>query len=71
MHCLRRSLALQRMLNRRGIPTTLRFGVRQEATELKAHAWLECDGRPICEMEDIEIHYPPLLAREVFVGRHD
>jgi hypothetical protein len=64
MRCLRRSLALQWLLNRHGIPAVLRLGVQREAGELKAHAWLEHDGLPLGEPQDVESHFVPLLAQE-------
>jgi hypothetical protein len=64
MRCLRRSLALQWMLNRRGVPAVLRLGVQREAGELKAHAWLEHDGLPLGEPQDVETRFVPLLAQE-------
>lgn len=43
--CLVRSLAIQRMLRRRGIvQSELRIGVRVEAGKLLAHAWVELYG---------------------------
>lgn len=43
--CLVRSLAIQRMLRRRGIPGgRLAVGVQVTAGGLKAHAWVELDG---------------------------
>lgn len=43
--CLVRSLAVQRMLRRRGIHSSeLRIGVRMEGGALLAHAWVELDG---------------------------
>lgn len=44
--CLMRSLVLTRMLDRRGISSTLIIGVRP-APEFVAHAWVEHDGRPL------------------------
>jgi hypothetical protein len=64
MRCLRRSLTLQWLLNRRGMPAVLRLGVQREAGALKAHAWLELDGLPLGEPQDIESRFVPLLARE-------
>jgi Transglutaminase-like superfamily len=43
--CLARSLALARLLGRRGIATDVQIGVRADATDLKAHAWVEWRGR--------------------------
>lgn len=43
--CLVRSLAIQRMLSRRGIRNSeLRIGVRVEEGKLLAHAWVELYG---------------------------
>ncbi len=61
MGCLRRALALQWLLGRRGIPATLRFGVQREGKALQAHAWLEVEGRPVAEPRDIESRFAPLL----------
>lgn len=47
MSCLRQALALQIVLGRRGIETTLCFGVRRVAERTCAHAWLEHAGQPI------------------------
>jgi hypothetical protein len=41
--CLARALLLERLLARRGLPATLRIGVRRPgAGPLDAHAWVEC-----------------------------
>ena len=61
MTCLRRSLALQRLLNRRGIETGLRFGVGKETGHFQAHAWLEYHGEPIGEPETLTEQYITLL----------
>ena len=46
--CLVRSLAMQRMLRRRGIDSSeLRIGVRMEEGALAAHAWVEVGGAVI------------------------
>lgn len=49
MRCLRRALTLQWLLGREGIATTLEIGVRKEAQDLRAHAWLEHNGRLVGE----------------------
>jgi hypothetical protein len=61
MTCLRRSLAMQRLLNRRGIKTVLRFGVQKEAGQMQAHAWLEYNGEPIGEPETLTERYITLV----------
>ncbi|HEY8468438.1 MAG TPA: lasso peptide biosynthesis B2 protein [Longimicrobiales bacterium] len=44
-HCLVRSMAIQRMLRRRGITSShLNIGVRTREGEFEAHAWVELDG---------------------------
>lgn len=43
--CLPTALAALWMLRRRGIRSTLCLGVRRERSALKAHAWLEIDGK--------------------------
>ena len=64
MTCLRRSLVLQRLLARRGIPVDLQIGVQHEAGHLKAHAWVEYRGRAIGEPQAISTQFPPLTAPE-------
>lgn len=53
MTCLRRSLALQKMLAKRGIPAELKIGVRKDDGQLSGHAWLEYLGQPLGEPEKI------------------
>src|SRR5215831_13075264 len=43
--CLTRSLTLARMLARRGADSAVRIGVRTDRGTLKAHAWVEKNGR--------------------------
>lgn len=57
--CLARSLALQTILRRRGIATHLCFGVTAPR-DFQAHAWLEIDGRPINDSENVAARYRPL-----------
>ena len=52
MRCLPRSLVLQTLLAREGIPAELRIGVRRQGGGLEAHAWVEHDGRPLAERDD-------------------
>jgi hypothetical protein len=42
--CLRQALVLWWLLRRQGLQTELRIGVRKEGDQLKAHAWVECQG---------------------------
>jgi hypothetical protein len=43
--CLARSLALSRVLGRRGVATEVRIGVLTDGGTLQAHAWVEWTGR--------------------------
>lgn len=45
--CLRQSLALWWLLRRRGMGAELRIGVRKDGPELRAHAWVEHEGRSL------------------------
>jgi len=51
--CLTRSLALVWLLRRQGLAGELRIGVRREAGEFLAHAWVEHDGTPLNEAPGI------------------
>jgi hypothetical protein len=42
--CLRRSLVLYGLLERRGMPSRFCLGVAKEGQALAAHAWIDCDG---------------------------
>jgi len=52
--CWKRATILHRYLALNGIATSIVFGLRKEDGELKGHAWLQSEGRPILESE------PPL-----------
>ena len=58
--CLRQALTLQWLLARRGIDASLRIGVRKEAGELQAHAWVEYAGRVIGEEAGVAVCFAPL-----------
>jgi hypothetical protein len=45
--CLRQSLVLHGMLERRGVASRLCLGVAKQGPALEAHAWIECNGVPI------------------------
>ncbi len=48
--CLPRSLALCSLLREQGHPAVVRIGVRREAGQLLAHAWVELDGDVLGEV---------------------
>lgn len=43
--CLKKSLILVCILQRRGFPAELRLGVRAADQTFSSHAWVECDGQ--------------------------
>lgn len=51
--CLPRSIVLQRLLLRRGIPAVVRLGVGKAALQLHSHAWVEIAGQPIAEKASV------------------
>ena len=66
--CLPRALVLQALLREAGLDPDLRIGVTRDAGGgLTAHAWVECEGRPVLEHEDLdgytELRIPRRTAR--------
>lgn len=57
--CLTRSLLLEWLLRRRGVPGQLRIGVRLDGAALDAHAWVEVEGVPVNDKPDIAQHFAP------------
>ena len=64
--CLSAALVTGWMLARQGTPATLRLGVARHAGRLAAHAWLECDGRPLLDASG-GAGYAPILVVAVAV----
>ncbi|MBP6734047.1 MAG: lasso peptide biosynthesis B2 protein [Chromatiaceae bacterium] len=58
-NCLTRSLCLQWLLRRRGVPTDLRIGVQLANGQLLAHAWVEYGGHPLNDTPDVAERYAP------------
>jgi hypothetical protein len=57
--CLRRAVALRRLLQRRGVPAVVRFGVRG-GERFEAHAWVEVDGAVLGDSERVRDLYTQL-----------
>jgi hypothetical protein len=57
--CLARSIALARVLGRRGVACDIRIGVRTNDGQLEAHAWVEHNGQPLNEDESALRTYAP------------
>lgn len=58
--CLHRSLALHQVLLREGLPAQLRIGVRLQASELQAHAWVELGGIVVNDSREHVARFAPL-----------
>lgn len=56
-NCLSRSLTLWWLLRRQGVASELRIGVRTVAGRFQAHAWIEYQGQPLHEIQDVHQHY--------------
>lgn len=51
--CFQRGLAAHFMLRRRGLPSTLHYGVRHtDEAKLKAHVWVTAGPHPVVGVED-------------------
>jgi hypothetical protein len=55
--CLEESLTLWWMLARQGISSEVRIGIRKQAENFEAHAWVERDGVALNEPEAKHRHY--------------
>ncbi|ASO18322.1 hypothetical protein FHR81_002725 [Actinoalloteichus hoggarensis] len=58
--CLRRSLAIVILCRVWGMRATWRVGFRSPPPQ--SHAWVEADGRPVCEVVDPRISYHPMIT---------
>lgn len=57
--CLSRSLLLCWLLRRRGVASEVRIGVNLASGTLRAHAWVDCAGRPVNDRSDIADEFKP------------
>jgi hypothetical protein len=55
--CLAKSLTLWWLLDRQGIESHLRIGIRKENDKFEAHAWVEREGLALNEPDDHHRHY--------------
>lgn len=62
-NCLSQSLALTRLLRRRGVGPALRLGVRFTGPTFEAHAWVEYNGRVLNDTQDVHTRYTPLVEK--------
>jgi hypothetical protein len=52
-NCLKKSLVLWGLLRRQGIDSELRIGVKREAGNFEAHAWVEWEGIVLNDTQDV------------------
>ena len=67
--CLTRSLLLRWLLRRHGTASELRIGVQLVQGKLDAHAWVEYEGIPINDAQDVAQHFAAFnetLSPQVF-----
>ena len=64
MTCLRRSLALIKLLRQRGLRAELKIGVEKADGSLAAHAWVEVDGVVIGERGPIDTRYAKIFGKD-------
>ncbi|MEA3410012.1 MAG: lasso peptide biosynthesis B2 protein [Pseudomonadota bacterium] len=62
-NCLIRALVIRWLLARRGIDAEVKFGASRDAGSFQAHAWVELQGVPIGESEDVEARYAAFVPR--------
>jgi hypothetical protein len=60
--CLEESLVLVHLLQRQGIAAQLRIGVEKNTPKFEAHAWVECCGAALNEIDALHDHYAPFEA---------
>jgi hypothetical protein len=65
-NCLTESLALWRLLIKRGIDARLKIGVRTFTGVFESHAWVECDGQVLNDAADVGNIFTPLDLRPLF-----
>jgi len=58
--CLPQSMVLCRMVQLQEIGCNLRLGARVENGNFKAHAWVEVDGVPVNDTQDVRERFRPL-----------
>lgn len=63
-NCMHRSLALQRMLARRGTTARLRIGLGAKPNLFPGHAWLECGGAVINDDPEVVTRFTPLTISQ-------
>lgn len=68
-NCLVRSVALYGALRHAGVPADVRIGVGRTAPQLDAHAWVELDGVPVNDADDVGARYAAFRDLHALPGR--
>jgi hypothetical protein len=58
-NCLKRSVLIWWLLERKGIHTEIRIGAQKDPAGLQAHAWVEYQGKVLNDRQDIAAQFPP------------
>ncbi|OKH32260.1 hypothetical protein NIES2119_26650 [[Phormidium ambiguum] IAM M-71] len=67
-NCLQKSLLLWWFLQRRGLASELRIGVRKKETLLEAHAWVEYQGWILNDRSDVDRQFAAFAGSILPVG---
>ncbi len=67
-NCLPRSLTLWWLLRRQGIASELRIGVSKTGERMEAHAWVEKDGTPLNDRDDVHERFSAFEQPVVQLG---
>lgn len=57
VRCVVRSVAIRRMLGRRGVDSSVIVGVRYDDGTIQGHAWVECGGHPLFDSPEVGNHF--------------
>jgi hypothetical protein len=58
-NCLKRSVLIWWLLERKRIHTEIRVGAQKDPSGLRAHAWVECQGVVLNDRQDIADQFTP------------
>lgn len=68
-HCLARALALRWWMRQSGLNALIVIGVRRTQEGIASHAWVELDGRPVDESEEIVARFTVISQDHLPAGR--
>ena len=66
--CLEESIVLWWLLKRQRLPAELQIGGRRKGAEFEAHAWVELDGNPVNDHEDVGQDFARFSREPYFFG---